>query len=70
MSAKTSRATNVTLTRYVPIPKELTFVAVFVVTKETAGSVQVTALLALFKLKFSQEPVAQYIIFARNNFFS
>ena len=30
-----------TLTPYVPTPKELTFVAVFVVTKETAGPVQV-----------------------------
>jgi len=40
MSAKTSRVMNVTLTPYVPTPKELTFVAVFVVTKETAGPVQ------------------------------
>lgn len=41
MSAKTSRVMNVTLTPYVPTPKELTFVAVFVVTKETASPVQV-----------------------------
>lgn len=41
MSAKTSRVMNVTLTPCVPTPKELTFVAVFVVTKEMAGLVQV-----------------------------
>ena len=41
MSAKTSMAMNVTLTPYVPTLKELIFVAVFVVTKGTAGSVQV-----------------------------
>ena len=43
-----------TLTLYVPILKERIFVGVFVVTKETAGSVQVMALFASFKLKFSQ----------------
>lgn len=69
MSVRTSKATNVTLTRYVPILKELTFVAVFVVTKETAGSVQVMILFASFKLNFSLEPIVQYTIFARNNFF-
>ena len=48
-------AMNVTLAPYVPTLKELTFVAVFVVTKETGGSVQVIVLVAL--LKFSQEPI-------------
>ena len=69
MSAKISRASNVTLTRYAPILKELTFVAVFVVTKETAGSVQVMVLFALFKLKFSQELIEPYTSFSRNNDF-
>lgn len=71
MSAKTSRVMNVTLTPYVPTPKELTFVAVFLVTKETAGPVQVIVQLyiSLFHvLKFSQKPIEQYSLFAPNNY--
>ena len=47
MSAKTSMAMIVILAPYVPTLKELTFVAVFVATKETAGYVQVMVLVAL-----------------------
>ena len=55
-----------TLTPYVPTPKELTSVAVFSVTRETAGSVQVMVqhVFVLFVLKFLQEPIEQYDIFA------